>query len=194
MRKLQPEDIVDIASYELERIKFRHHVIEEKKNRRVQVGNLITLVFENLLTVRFQVQEMMRAERIVLPDRIKEEIKIYNELLPARDELSATLFIEVSEQSLVKKVLDEMWGLDQAGTTSITIDGQEIIPGVYEGGHSHESKISAVHHVVFPFTVKQVKMFKNADTDARLLISHGIYEHEALLSGETRRSLIQDLL
>ena len=109
MRKLTRDDIVDIAAYERERLEFRSHVIDVKKRRRVEVGEQVTLVFENLDTMRFQVQEIMRAERIVLDDRIQQELDIYNELLPEPGQLTATLFIEISEQARVKEVLDQMW-------------------------------------------------------------------------------------
>jgi hypothetical protein len=192
MRKLTRDDIVDIAAYERERLEFRSHVIDVKKRRRVEVGEQVTLVFENLDTMRFQIQEMMRVERIVLNERIQEELDTYNKLLPGPDQLSATLFIEVSEQARVKEVLDQMWGLDQTGTTYIMIGDSEQVMGLYEGGHSHESKISAVHYVTFAFTQAQVQAFVDGTSPVRLVVGHAHYQREVTLSDDVRRSLIKD--
>lgn len=192
MRKLTRDDIVDIAAYERERVGFRDHVIDVKKRRRVEVGEQVTLVFENLDTMRFQIQEMMRAERIVLDERIQAELDTYNELLPEPGQLTATLFIEVSEQARVKEVLDQMWGLDQTGTTYFQIGDGEQVMGLYEGGHSHESKISAVHYVTFAFTEPQVRAFVDGAAPVRLVVDHANYRREVVLSDDVRRSLAED--
>jgi len=81
-----------------------------KKKRRVEVGNRVSLVFENRDTVLFQIQEMMRAERMVDDNEIKFEVDTYNELIPERNELSATLFIEVDDPQLLRPVLDSFIG------------------------------------------------------------------------------------
>jgi hypothetical protein len=192
MRKLTRDDIVDIAAYERERSEFRRHVIDVKKRRRVEVGEQVTLVFENLDTMRFQIQEIMRAERIVLDERTQEELDIYNELLPEPGQLTATLFIEVSEQARVKEVLDQMWGLDQTGTTYFQIGGGERVMGLYEGGHSHESKISAVHYVTFTFTAAQVQALVDGAEPVRLIVDHPNYQRDITLSDDVRRSLAED--
>jgi hypothetical protein len=94
MKPLAVEDIKNLHEYELERPVFRQRVIEVKKKRRIPLGPLMTLVFENRDTVRFQVQEMVRIERIARPDRVQEEVDVYNELLPgpeAEDERRKTV-------------------------------------------------------------------------------------------------------
>ena len=78
------EDIADQRAYERERDEFRAQVIAAKKLRRMSVGPVITLVFENRLTIRFQVQEMARAEKMVTDQQIQHELDVYNRLLPAR--------------------------------------------------------------------------------------------------------------
>jgi hypothetical protein len=193
MRKLTRDEIVDIAAYERERSEFRRHVIDVKKRRRVEVGEQVTLVFENLDTMRFQIQEIMRAERIVIDERIQQELDIYNELLPEPGQLTATLFIEVSTQSRVKEVLDQMRGLDQTGTTYFQVGGGERVTGLYEGGHSHESKISAVHYVTFIFTETQLQTFVEGTEPLRLIIDHSNYRREVTLSDDVRSSLSEDL-
>ncbi|MDQ1431943.1 MAG: hypothetical protein QOF40_2545, partial [Actinomycetota bacterium] len=88
------DDIVDHRAYERERDTFRAHIIALKKNRRIALGDLVTIVFENTDTMRFQVQEMARAERMLTDAAIAHEVETYNELIPGPDELSGTLFIE----------------------------------------------------------------------------------------------------
>ena len=92
MNKVILDDIMGIPACEKVREKFRQRVIELKKKRRVPVGDKVSLVFENRETVIFQIQEMMRAERITDLDKIREEIEVYNGLIPEPGELSATFF------------------------------------------------------------------------------------------------------
>ena len=95
-RKLTLDDIADLRAYEREREDFRAHIIDLKKRRRVSVGPYITLVFENRDTMRFQIQEMARAERILTDEGIQTELDIYNPVIPEPGQLSATLFIELT--------------------------------------------------------------------------------------------------
>ena len=97
MKKLAAADLLDIAAYERVREERLDAVIRLKKHRRVAVGPLVTLVFENSETIRSQIQEMMRAERLVRDEAIRAELDVYNELLPGESELAATLYIEVDD-------------------------------------------------------------------------------------------------
>ena len=129
MNPLKLDDLVDIARYERERPEFRTRIIALKRRRRVQVGELVTLVFENRETVRFQIQEMMRAERIVTDDRMDEELQTYNQLVPAALQLSATLLIEITDREHLREILDRLVGMDRGGTTYLVV-GDERIEGV----------------------------------------------------------------
>ena len=91
IRPLTLEDITDLRAYERERDGFRRAVIAEKKARPVLIGPVVTLTFESRTTVRFQVQEMARAERLTTDAQVQHELDVYNRLLPAPGELSATL-------------------------------------------------------------------------------------------------------
>jgi hypothetical protein len=149
VKELEPSDIRNLQDYEMERDEFRKRVIELKKRRRVSLGPLVTLVFENRDTVRFQIQEMLRIERIVQPERVQDEIDTYNSLLPGPGEVAATLFIEVNEESRVKPVLDSFIGLDEGRGLWIEAKGEKFF-AVFEAGHGREDKISAVHYIRFP--------------------------------------------
>lgn len=192
MRPLAPDDLLDIAAYEAERPAFRERVIALKKRRRAQVGALVTLVFENRDTVRFQIQEMMRAERIVAPERIQEELATYNQLIPGPNELRATLLIEITEQARLREILDQFIGVDRGGTTFLIV-GDARVEAEYEGGRSKEDRISAVHYVTFPMTPAQAQAFEDSGAPASLEVSHRGYEASCPVSLEMRASLAEDL-
>lgn len=193
MQPLTTADIVDIARYEAERPEFRSKVIELKRHRRVPVGDIVTLVFENRDTVRFQVQEMMRAERIVREDRIQEEVDVYNELIPGPGKLSATVFIEVTDRQNLRLFLDKLIGIDKGETTFLVI-GQHRIAAEYEGGHSKEERISAVHYATFTLDAGQAAALAPGGPPAKLVIDHPNYHEEAILSDDVRASLAADLM
>ena len=151
MNSLTQEDLLSHADYEKERTAFRQRIIELKKRRRIAIGDLVTLVFENRETVLFQIQEMIRTERIFDLDKIQEEIDVYNTLLPAINELSATLFIEITDSERIQELLDSFQEIDRPGMVAIRV-GDEIIDADFEAGHSKEDKISAVHFVRFKTT------------------------------------------
>ena len=96
MRKLTVDDIVDLRAYERERDEFRARSIATKKRRRIALGDIMTIVFENTDTVHWQISEMVRAERITTEAGVETEVKIYNDLIPDADELSATMFLELT--------------------------------------------------------------------------------------------------
>ncbi len=93
---LKRSDLMNIIEYEKVRKEYRKDIILYKKNRRIKLGPNITITFENMKTIKFQIQEMMRAERMVHDHQIQEELDIYNSLFPPKNGLRATLFIEVT--------------------------------------------------------------------------------------------------
>ena len=99
MKKIALDDTLNILEYEKVRDNYRRRIIAMKKKRRIQVGNLLSLFFENRDTVLSQIQEMIRTERIVDEGRIQEEIDIYNSLIPGENELGATMFIEITDSN-----------------------------------------------------------------------------------------------
>lgn len=107
-------DIVGLERYETIRDGFRRRIIELKRARRVSVGPEVTFVFENHDTVYFQIQEMLRAERIRDLDAIRNELDVYNALLPQPGELSATMLIEITQETQVAERLLSFSGIDEA--------------------------------------------------------------------------------
>src|SRR6266480_4194630 len=98
MRKLTIDDIQDLRAYEKARGDFRREIIELKKVRRIELGPIMTIVFENTDTMRWQVQEMARAERMLRYEQIAHEVETYNQLIPNSGELSGTLLLELTSE------------------------------------------------------------------------------------------------
>ncbi len=192
MRKITRADVRDIAEYEKIRDQFRRQIIELKKRRRVPVGDFVTLVFENRETVLFQIQEMMRAERIVHEEKIQQEIDIYNELIPEDNELSATLLIEIDDLAVLRQWLPKLVGIEQE--VWLRIGEQHAIRAFYEPGRSKEDRTSTVHYVRFRLNPEEIRAFKDETQPAVLAITHENYRAEATIPPEVRRSLAEDLI
>ncbi len=148
MTPLTQDDLLSHAEYETQRQNFRQRIIALKKRRRIGLGNLVTMVFENRETIQFQIQEMIRVERIFDSDKIQEELDVYNVLIPEQGGLSATLFIEITEDEQIKPILDTFQNLDRDQTLAIHV-GTQTVFAEFEPGHSKEDKISAVHFIRF---------------------------------------------
>ena len=192
MRRLDPGDILSLEEYERGRGTYRGRIIELKKSRRVDVGRYLSFVFENRDTVWFQVQEMCRAERVVDPTRVAEEVAVYNALLPAAGELAATMFIEIADSDQIKPVLDKLLGIDARDYVRLEV-GRHAVAGVFEHGHSDEDrgKISAVHFVRFPLPPAARQDFLAAAV--ALVVEHPNERARTVLSEPTKRALVEDL-
>jgi hypothetical protein len=192
VKLLETSEILNLVEYEKVRDARRRRIVELKKARRIAVGRYLTFVFENRDTVWFQIQEMVRAERIVDDAKIAEEVEVYNTLLPQPGELSATLMIEIEDAAQIKPVLDKLLGIDTCGYVKLTV-GSRVIPGDFEGGHSDEErgKLSAVHFVRFALPPEARASF--ATSEVALVVEHPNERAGTVLSDETKRSLLDDL-
>ena len=192
MNKVVLSEILDIAQYEKTRGEYRRRIIELKKRRRLAVGPMITLVFENHETVLSQIQEMMRAERLVDEGAIQHEIDTYNQLLPERHELAATLFIELTDADRIREQITMFHGVNTGDATYLQI-GEDRSPGIFAAGQSDDRRISAVQYVRFRLNDAQRKAFVEGGQEARLVIDHPNYRHSAVIDGELRQELAGDL-
>ncbi|HKY33806.1 MAG TPA: DUF3501 family protein [Candidatus Polarisedimenticolia bacterium] len=192
MRKVSLDEVKDLAEYERVREEFRRRIIELKARRRVQVGDRVSLVFENHETALSQVQEMVRAERIVDREKIQFEIDTYNAILPEEGELSATLFIEITQEADIRKELDRLLGLDEPGRVYFDLGEAGRIPARFEAGHSDATRISAVHYVTFPFDPGQRRYLEEGPGPVRLVVDHPSYQAAGELTGTVRRALAED--
>jgi len=192
MKSLVPSEILNLVEYEKVRDARRRQIVELKKARRVSVGRYLTFVFENRATVWFQIQEMVRAERIVDETKMATEVAVYNALLPHPGELSATLMIEIAEAAEIKPVLDKLLGIDTRNYVTMTV-GPHVIVGDFETGHPDEErgKLSAVHFVRFALPREARERF--ATSEVALVIEHPNESARTVLSHETKRHLLEDL-
>jgi Protein of unknown function (DUF3501) len=191
--RIELKDVLNFFEYEKVRERMRGRVIDLKRVRRVQVGRHLSFVFENRDTVLFQIQEMCRVERITDDAKIRDELDVYNALLPRPGELSATLFIEITDKAEIQPVLDRFMGIDTGPTVWIQVGKDFAVPGEFEAGHSDEErgKLSAVHFVRFAFPPDAIRAFM--DSPVHLVVDHPAERDRVELSPETKAELIQDL-
>lgn len=189
MRKVAIDDIVGLPGYERIRQDLRRRIIELKQKRRVSLGDRLSLVFENRDTVIFQIQEMLRVENISDLDKIRQEIATYNQLIPDSGELSATLFLEIEDQTHLREELVKFQAIEEAISLRIAAHRLEAL---FEPGRSKEDKISAVHYIRFRFDDQALEAFVSG-TRTELVIDHRNYQAAVVLQPETQRSLGEDL-
>jgi hypothetical protein len=189
MQHLSTKDLWPLPVYEGVRDQFRKEVIAAKKDRRIEVGPAMTLVFENQLTVKFQVLEILRAERITAPEQVREELEGFNTMLPGEGELSATLMVAFTgSEAEVAAKLAALTGLGEH--IHLELAGQRV-RAIVEGGRDDGRRVSAVQYL--RFAVGNPAALLDLAQPARLSIDHRAYRHAGSLSEGMRRSLAQDL-
>jgi uncharacterized protein DUF3501 len=205
-RRLRLEDIEDIRAYERGRQEFRARVIDLKRRRRVAVGPVVTVVFENRDTIRFQVQEMARIEKMTSDAQIQAELDVYNPLIPGPGELSATVFVELTDEVSLREWLPKLVGIERAlelrlgtgaaaGTGADGRGAAEVVRSTPEEAHeeqlTREDVTSSVHYVRFLLGPEEVERF--ARGPVRLAVDHPAYHHEVELPDEVTAELLTDL-
>jgi hypothetical protein len=190
--KLVLDDIADLRAYERERAGFRAHVMQLKTLRRVPVGPIVTLVFENRDTIRFQIQEMARVEKLFTDEAIQHELDVYNPLIPDAGELSATLFVELTSKEALQEWLPKLVGVERAARLRV---GQDVLASIPDPRHAEqltrEDVTAAVHYVKFVLTPAQVAAFVEGQVE--LSIQHPAYEAAVDLAPATVAELRRDL-
>jgi hypothetical protein len=134
---------------------------------------------------------MMRAERMVDDEKIQHELDVYNALLPYKNELSATLFIEITEESEIRRLLHKFIGLTDSKALYIKIN-DEVIPAVFELGREEEDKISSVHYIRFGFTSEQIDQMRASESMVSLNIDYKDYQFDRELSQKEKSNLLTD--
>lgn len=197
MTKLTIDDIADQRAYERQRAEFRTGVIALKKKRRISVGPVVTLLFESRDTVRFQIQEMARAEKILTDEGIQAELDVYNPLIPEPGHLAATLFIELTDDHQLREWLPRLVGIERhvvfrlgegpdADWVRCTVDAD------HEKQLTRDEITAAVHYVHFELTANQVELFGRLPV--ALVVDHPDYVFERALDGDNLAELGRDLL
>jgi hypothetical protein len=193
VRPLELEDIADLRAYERVREDYRRRIIELKRRRRVALGPIMSVVFESPETVRFQIQEMARAERILTDEGIRGELEVYNRLLPGDQELSATLFIELTSEAELRQWLPRLVGIERY--LGIELGSGVVVESRPEQTHAdaltREEITPAVHYLRFAFSGPEIDELDRGP--ASLVARHPQYEARTPLEEATRRELVDDL-
>jgi hypothetical protein len=195
-RKLTLGDITDLRAYERERQDFRARIIALKKKRRVGVGPYVTLVFENRDTIRFQIQEMARVEKLITDEAIETELRVYNPLIPEPGHLSATLFVELTTDALLREWLPKLVGIEAAvvfriGAGADAVEVHCVVDPDHAEQLTRDDITASVHYVHFALSEDQVDRF--AAGPVTLALDHPEYRHELVLTDVTREELLADL-
>jgi hypothetical protein len=188
-KKISITDIRGPELYAGFRDELRKRIIELKRHRRVIVGDLVSMVFENRHTLIFQIEEMLRVEGIRDPAKVQEEIDVYNELMPTADSLSATLFIELPQGADKRAELGRLVGLDEHVVLHI---GEHAVRAAFEPGRSEADRISAVQYTRYPLSAVAKRALCTPGTRLAIEIDHPSYAHRVELPESTRASLAAD--
>jgi hypothetical protein len=189
MKPISREELLDLAAYERIRDNFLRSVLERKRPRYVKLGPNMTALFENRDSVLFQIQEMLRTERITQEKAILHEIETYNALVPADDELSATLFIEYQDRDERERMLAALAGIEDKFRLRV---GNELLPVIPDQRGGDRERTMAVHYVKFPLTASALAALKSGSAAIALEVEHAQYSASAPLAPATLQSLRDD--
>lgn len=192
MNKLAPSDLMTLERYSRERADFRAKVIAHKRNRQLLVGPSTTWLFEDRLTVQYQVQEMLRTERIFEAEGIAEELDAYNPLIPDGRNWKATLLIEFPDPEVRKVELERLRGIEDR--CWMQVEGFEKVFAIADEDldRENETKTSAVHFVRFELGEDMAAALKGGAALAAG-IDHPNYRHETRAADNVRAALVADL-
>ena len=192
-RKLVLTDILEQRAYERIRETRRAEIIELKRRRRIALGTIVTVMFENRDTMQSQIQEMLRVERVVSDEGVLEEIKAYNPMIPEVGQLCATLFIELTNDEQMREWLTKLVGIERA--IAIRLANGEVVKAVVDEGHAEqltrETVTAAVHYIRFEFTPQQVQEFAKVNVQVISTLSN--YLEAVELADFTVAELLTDL-
>jgi Protein of unknown function (DUF3501) len=194
--KLTLDDIEDVRAYERGREEFRNRIIAMKALRRVHLGTVVSLVFENRETMRFQIQEMARVEKLVTDAAIQTELDVYNPLIPESGMLSATLFIECTTDEQMREWFPKLVGIERSieirvGTGESAIVARSIPDAAHDAQLTREDQTAAVHYVSFAIGSAHAQAF--VDGPVTVAITHPNYLDETNLTDGVRAELALDL-
>lgn len=191
MDKLQRSDLYSLENYAAVRNEFRSKVMQHKKHRSIQLGENLRLLFEDRLTIQYQIQEMLRIEKIFEADGIEEELQAYNPLIPDGQNLKAVMMIEFSDVNERKGALEKLIGIDRK--VWLKVDGFEKVTPISNEDLDRETeeKTSSVHFMRFEFTPEMITAMKNG-ASVSAGVEHPEYQHELVINESVRQSLVED--
>lgn len=191
MKKLSHSALMSLETYSKERNNFRTKVMSHKKNRRVSLGKNASLYFEDNLTIQYQIQEMLRIEKIFEESAIQEELDAYNPLIPDGKNLKATFMIEYTDTSERKLALEKLIGIEDA--VWLQIEGFDKVFAIADEDleRDNENKTSAVHFMRFEFSSDMTTAAKNG-SNLKIGAEHQYLMETSMISDEIKQSLVSD--
>ena len=190
---LKREDLLSLEEYAEQRSNIRKNVMDVKRNREVNLGEHIRLLFENHQTVQYQIQEMLRIEKIFEATGIQEELDVYNPLIPDGSNLKATMMIEYTDVVERKKSLFNLIGIEKS--VYIQIGNHQNVYAICNEDLERETdkKTSSVHFMRFEFNQAMIDDFCKG-TNVKIGVSHAHYDCEIILEKRIQDELNQDFI
>ena len=189
VRPITRRDIKGPSLYAPIRDDYRNRIIELKAPRRVIVGDRVEIVFDNRLTLAFQIEEICRLENLTRDEQIEDEVRQANELMPTDASLAATLFVPLPPEEDARVALRALVGLDEHVLMHV---GPHAIRAAFEPGRGTDEKISAVQYLRFPLSAEAKTALRTPGTPVAIEIDHPSYPHRVSCSEELRASLAAD--
>jgi Protein of unknown function (DUF3501) len=176
MQKLNPSDLFSLEQYARERPAFRARVIEHKKRRQVAVGPNTTWCFEDRLTIQYQVQEMLRTERIFEPEGIADELGAYNPLIPDGSNWKVTLLVEFTDPEERRVRLGQLKGIEDRCWVQVADFARVLAIADEDLERENDDKTSSVHFLRFELSHPMIAMLR-AGARLAMGIDHPTYRH-----------------
>jgi hypothetical protein len=192
VNKLTPADLLPLEAYHKERTRLRAEVLAHKRDRHVGIGTNVTLYFEDRLTMRYQVQEMLRVERIFESEAIAEELEAYNPLIPDGTNLKATMMLEYPDVAERRTALAQLGGVEHATYVEVGTLGRVFAHADEDLPRTEADKTSAVHFLRFELDSAMCAALKGGAA-LKLGVDHAHYLHEVEAPAAVRTSLTADL-
>jgi len=186
------DDLMSLEQYAEKRGEFRQQVLLHKKHRQVALGTNATLYFEDRLTLLYQIQEMLRIEKVFEADGINEELDAYNPLVPSGRNFKATFMIEYPDPVVRAAQLEKLLGIEDL--VWMQIGDHDRIWSIADEDleRATDTKTSAVHFMRFEVSDEMAQDLKSG-AKWRIGVQHAVYTYEVDIEGETRASLLNDL-
>ena len=191
LREVTKNDLIPLEQYSKNRTQLRKKIIEFKKHRRISLGPYATFYFECYETMLAQIQEMLYIEKGG-EDQLKEELNVYNPLIPKGKELVATLMFEIDNPISRNAFLNKIEGIEEKAYLKIDSEKIYSIPEHDLDRTSAEGKVSSVQFIHFKFTDQQIKKFRDNTVGVYIGIDHKAYYHLAKITDSIRTTLSKD--
>jgi len=191
MKPLSRSDLMSLEQYAEQRGAFRARVMKHKKDRRVDVGPNFSLYFEDRLTIQYQVQEMLRIEKVFEAAAIEEELGAYNPLIPDGSNLKATAMLEFEEVDTRRQRLEELVGMEHTVWTQVSGHNKVLAIPNEDMERSTEKKTSAVHFMRFEFSPEMIESLRKG-SELYFGSDHSAYSHRVTVASPTRVALMHD--